>query len=223
MLESVRKHLQQLFSRLAAAQPSREKPAAAAAAAAPATPTQSQAIVERQWTVLEHAEGEKHLSNSRSLAAHLRALEPRLRSLEADVSRLKLHDLTAEAANGGDATTSGSTTKAAASEADRREGARNVRFEEVGSARVLARDKWKELTARFEASSSRVRACVESIEQLLRVEAFLELFGALVTWCSANDEATERLCKPMPSNVRAVPYHTIPFRKNLSYTTHIQF
>lgn len=201
MLESVRARLQQLLSSLSPSQPPRDK-----SAATPTTPTLT--IIERQWSVLEHAEGEKQLSNCRSLAAHLRALDSRVRSLEADVSRLKLLDLTAATARG-DAVMTGSTSTAMrAAGAGPGEGAGAgaragaVCFGEVGSARALARDKWKELTARFEKSSSRARSCVDSIEQFLRVEAFLELFGTLVTWCSATDEATERLCKPMPSTVR---------------------
>ena len=205
MIESIRTRLQQLLSRLISSQP----PQAQSAATTP-TPAQAQAILERQWTALEHAEGEKQLSHCRSLATHLRALEPRLRSLEADMSRLKLLELdststaatasaiaTATTTAGGEAEMAGSTRKAAAAAM----GMGGIGETGSGSARVIARDKWRELSAYFEASSARVRSCVDSLEQFLRVEAFLELFGTFVTWCSASDEAIERLCKPMPSTV----------------------
>ena len=203
MIDSIRTRLQQLLSRLISAQPPQGQSAVTTPTPAQA---QAQAILERQWTALEHAEGEKQLSHCRSLATHLRALEPRLRSLEADMSRLKLLDstststavtATATATVGGEAEMAGSTRKTAATAAC----IGGIGIGETGSARVLARDKWKELSAHFEASTARARSCIDSIEQFLRVEQFLELFGTLVTWCSAADEASERLCKPMPSTV----------------------
>ena len=207
MIDSVRTRMQQLLSRLVSAQPPQGQPAATAP-----TPTQAQAILERQWTALERAEGEKQLSNCRSLATHLRALEPRLHSLEADMSRLKLHDPAATPTStdataaatasitgsaGREAERAGSTWRTAAAAA----AIAGIGIGETGSACELARDKWKELNAHFEASTARVHSCVDSFEQFLSVEAFLELFGALVTWCSAADEASERLCKPLPSTV----------------------
>ena len=209
MIESIRTRLQQLLSRLISSQPPQAQSAAAIPTPAQAQ-AQAQAILERQWTALEHAEGEKQVSHCRSLATHLRALEPRLRSLEADMSRLKLLELdststaatasaiaTATATAGGEAEMAGSTRKAAAAAV----GIGGIGETGSGSARVIARDKWRELSAYFEASSARVRSCVDSLEQFLRVETFLELFGTFVTWCSASDEAIERLCKPMPSTV----------------------